>query len=48
MEETIGRRLLPTEVVHHMNHIRDDNRPENLMLLPDQAAHGREHYPKGR
>lgn len=47
MEEKIGRRLRPEEVVHHMNHVRDDNRPENLMLLPDQAAHGREHYPKG-
>jgi hypothetical protein len=32
MEEVIGRRLVPGETVHHLNGIRDDNRPENLEL----------------
>lgn len=32
MEQIIGRRLLRTEQVHHINGIRDDNRPENLEL----------------
>lgn len=32
MEQVIGRPLLRTELVHHKNKVRDDNRPENLEL----------------
>ena len=32
MEEKIGRPLRKGESVHHINGIRDDNRPENLEL----------------
>ena len=33
MERHIGRYLNPDEVVHHVNHIRNDNRLENLILM---------------
>lgn len=33
MEQSIGRYLYPDEVVHHKNHIRDDNRIDNLELM---------------
>ncbi len=32
MSQLIGRPLLRIETVHHINGVRDDNRPENLEL----------------
>lgn len=43
MEKKLGRRLSPTEDVHHKNEIRHDNREDNLELLT-HAAHLRGHY----
>jgi len=33
MEKHIGRYLVDGEVVHHMNHDKQDNRIENLMIM---------------
>jgi hypothetical protein len=41
-EQMLGRRLLPEEEVHHRNHVRDDNRPENLEVVT-RAEHSRRH-----
>lgn len=39
MENHLGRKLEKTEVVHHINGNRKDNRLENLQLLKNQKEH---------
>jgi DNA-binding CsgD family transcriptional regulator len=41
MENIIGRPLTKLEIVHHMNGVRDDNRPENLVIT---TRKDHEHY----
>lgn len=51
MERQIGRYLNDNEVVHHVNHIRDDNRIENLRLMTKHdhmSMHMRERHEKRR
>src|SRR3990167_609735 len=41
-EQMLGRQLAPAEVVHHRNHDKTDNRPENLEVLASQMHHVRD------
>jgi hypothetical protein len=38
-EQLLGRPLTADEHVHHANHLRDDNRPDNITVLSADAHH---------
>ena len=44
MEEKIGRILKKHEAVHHINGIKDDNRPENLFIFYTNKDHKHFHF----
>tara|TARA_Y100000310_G_scaffold325198_2_gene388329 strand:- start:8705 stop:9163 length:459 start_codon:yes stop_codon:yes gene_type:complete len=39
MEKKLGRRLLPTEDVHHLDFSKTNNEPDNLHLFNNRAEH---------
>ena len=41
VERQIGRYLHRWEIAHHINKVRDDNRPENLMGFKNKRTHER-------
>lgn len=43
MEKKLGRFLTPKEVVHHINGVIDDDRPENLKLFKSNSKHAKFH-----
>lgn len=45
MEQYLERLLLLTEIVHHKNGNRQDNRIENLQILSSKKEHALVHYP---
>ena len=44
VEKHLCRYLLPNEVVHHRNEIKDDDRVENLIVFISNSAHIRFHH----
>ena len=38
-EKILGRPLKPGEVVHHIDHDRRNNNPDNLMVFNNQSDH---------
>lgn len=42
-EEKLGRKVTRDEVVHHINHVKTDNRPENLEVV-GRGEHVRNHF----
>ena len=42
-EDHIGRKLLPTEIIHHIDFNKTNNRIENLYLYPSRSEHLRVH-----
>jgi hypothetical protein len=47
MEQKLGRYLLPTEDVDHLNGVKTDNRPENLQLMSSRSEHVKLEHKRG-
>jgi hypothetical protein len=45
MEEKLGRKLDPHEIVHHLDENKSNNSPENLVVM-DRLEHAKLHHTK--
>jgi HNH endonuclease len=50
VEQSLGRKLTKSEVIHHINFLKSDNNLNNLYLFPSQSEHKRYHqlYKSGK
>ncbi|WP_407309873.1 hypothetical protein [Desulfosporosinus sp. SB140] len=46
IERHLKRKLLETEILHHLNEVNDDNRTANLAVFIDSAHHKKFHETK--
>lgn len=46
IEDTLKRKLLREEVIHHIDHNRSNNTPDNLKVITDKSKHVLEEHPE--
>ena len=47
-EQSIGRKLRPGEIVHHLDEDKSNNSPENLVVCSSASVHRLYHLQSGR